>query len=69
MLEFRILGPLDLRDPANGDLQAVLARPKQIALLAYLTLAGGLRHRDELLGVFWSETGQARGRRALSQAL
>ncbi|HUF89233.1 MAG TPA: BTAD domain-containing putative transcriptional regulator [Gemmatimonadota bacterium] len=69
MLEFRILGPLDLRDPANGDLQAILARPKQVALLAYLTLAGGLRHRDELLGVFWPETSQARGRRALSQAL
>lgn len=69
MIEFRILGPLDLRDPDNGDLQAILARPKQVALLAYLTLAGGLRHRDELLGVFWPETSQARGRRALSQAL
>ena len=69
MIEYRILGPLNLRDPGNGDLQAILARPKQVALLAYLTLSGGLRHRDELLGVFWPETSQARGRRALSQAL
>lgn len=69
MTKFRILGPLELRDTTDGDLQSVLARPKQIALLAYLALAGGLRHRDELLGVFWPETSQARGRRALSQAL
>jgi serine/threonine-protein kinase len=69
VIEFRILGPLELRDTTDGDLQSVLARPKQMALLAYLALAGGLRHRDELLGVFWPETSQARGRRALSQAL
>jgi DNA-binding SARP family transcriptional activator len=69
VIEFRILGPLELRDTTDGDLQSVLARPKQIAFLAYLALAGGLRHRDELLGVFWPETSQARGRRALSQAL
>lgn len=71
MIKFRTLGGVDLRDPSKGDLQAVLAGPKRVALLAYLTLArpDGFHHRDTLLGLFWPEVSQKRGRRALSQAL
>jgi DNA-binding SARP family transcriptional activator len=72
MIEFRALGALDLRNPGNGQsFDALLARPKRVALLAYLALARprGFKHRDSLLGVFWAETSQKRARHALSQAL
>ncbi len=72
MIEFRTLGTLDLRDPGNGrEFRAMLARPKRVALLAYLTLARprGVHHRDTLLGIFWPETSQERARHALNQAL
>lgn len=71
MIEFRTLGTLDLRDPANGDLGGVLARRKLVALLAYLLLARprGFQPRDTLVAIFWPESNQARARRALNQAL
>ena len=72
MIEFRTLGTLDLRDPGNGrEFRGMLARPKRVALLAYLALARprGVHHRDTLLGIFWPETSQERARHALNQAL
>jgi DNA-binding SARP family transcriptional activator len=71
MIELRVLGTLDLRDPDNGDLGFVLTRPKLVALLTYLAIARpkGFHHRDRLVGLFWPESGQTRARRALNQAL
>lgn len=71
MIEFRTLGTLDLRDPANGDLASILARRKLVALLGYLLLArpNGFQQRDTLVAVFWPESGQTKARRALNQAL
>jgi len=70
-LEFQVLGGIDLRDGDRHDLASILARPKRLALLAYLCLetADGPIRRDTLLPVFWPESDEARARAALSQAL
>ena len=72
-LEFQVLGGIDLRDGDRDgdDLASILARPKRLALLAYLCLesADGPIRRDTLLPVFWPESDEARARAALNQAL
>lgn len=78
MIEFRMLGQIDLRSteagrgPADGtDPSTLLTQSKPTALLAYLLLhgPGGMHRRDELVGVFWPELNHRRARAALSQAL
>jgi DNA-binding SARP family transcriptional activator/TolB-like protein len=72
MLQLRTLGQLDLRDHHDGRaIGSVLAQPKRLALLVYLVLARprGCRHRNELLGMFWPDVPEERGRHALRQAL
>lgn len=71
MIEFRVLGSLDLRGPGGETLLAVLAQPKRVALLAYLAVATprGFHRRDKLLGLFWPERDQEHGRSALRKAL
>jgi DNA-binding SARP family transcriptional activator/tetratricopeptide (TPR) repeat protein len=72
MIEFRTLGTLGLRAPADGrELRSVLSQPKRVALLAYLAVATprGDHRRDTLLGIFWPELPEERARAALSQAL
>ena len=69
--EFRTLGGIDLRGPDRKPLQAMLAQPKRVALLAYLALEGGTSpcRRDTLIGLFWPDSDAQRGRGALRQAL
>jgi DNA-binding SARP family transcriptional activator len=71
MIEFRVLGTIDLRDPARGALHGVVARRKLMAILAQLLLVRprGYCSRDALIAVFWPESSQSRARRALNQAL
>ena len=71
MLTLRAFGALDLRDAEGAPLGTVLAQTKRVALLAYLLLSrpGELHRRDSLLALFWPETDQEHGRKALSQAL
>ena len=71
MIRFRALGSADLRDDDGNELRAVLSRPGQLALLAYLALARprGFHRRDTLVGLFWAETGQDQARNALRQAV
>jgi DNA-binding SARP family transcriptional activator len=71
MIEFRTLGPLELRWQYGPELVAVLKQPKRIALLAYLALGngGGLVRRDRLLALFWSDVEDSRARASLRQAL
>ncbi|UCC49209.1 MAG: hypothetical protein JSV41_03235, partial [Gemmatimonadota bacterium] len=71
MIEFRVLGSLDLREPGGDTLLSVLAQPKRVALLAYLAVATphGYHRRDKLLGLFWPERDQEHGRSALRKAL
>ena len=70
-MRFLTLGTLDLRTDQGDRVQAVLAQPKRVALLAYLAAAepDATTSRDTLHGVFWPELNEARARHALSQAL
>lgn len=78
MIELRILGPVDLGPDPQGELAAVLAQPKRLALLAYLATAApsattaGTPHfvrRDTLSALFWPDRDQEHARSSLRQAL
>ncbi len=71
MITLQLLGAPDLQleDPAAGA--AILAQPKLLALLGYLTLAEprGFHRRDTLAALLWPEVDQERARNSLRQAL
>jgi serine/threonine-protein kinase len=71
VVEFRILGALNLLGADGHELTSVLAQPKRIALLAYLAAAAPqrLHRRDSLVALFWPELDQEHARAALRQAL
>ena len=71
MIRFSTLGALDLRASDGRQLSSVLAQPKRVALLAYLAACatGDTHRRDTLLGLFWPDLDESRGRHALNQAL
>src|SRR5690242_11415682 len=71
MIEFRTLSGLSLRGADGRELHALLARPKGVALLAYVALAPthGFVRRDTLLAFFWPESDDAHARAALRKAL
>jgi DNA-binding SARP family transcriptional activator len=71
VIRLRTLGTLDLRDAEGRALDAVLAQPKRIALLAYLALATprGSHRRDTILAILWPEQDAEHGRNALAQAI
>jgi len=67
----RVLGAVDLRDPDDREVAAVVRQPKRLALLAYLVLAGRGRwmRRDTILALFWPELDTDHARAALRRAL
>ena len=67
----RALGTLALQDPNHEALESVLAQPKRVALLVYLTIARprGFHRRDTLLALLWPEQDEQHARWALNQAL
>jgi serine/threonine-protein kinase len=71
MIRLRILGGVDLRNPDGATIDAVLAQPRRMALLAYLALTepGRPRRRDTLLGVLWPERDAESARAALNKAV
>ena len=71
MIEFRTLGGLSLGGNDGCELHALLARPKRVALLAYLALAPAHRllRRDTLLALFWPESDASHARAALRKAV
>ena len=71
VIQLRTLGGVSLSGPAGEELQAAVAQPKRLALLAYLARANssGFRRRDTVLALFWPELDQAHARGALRQAL
>ena len=71
MIEFRTLGAIDLRAAEGLQLHSLLAQPKRIALLAYLSVAKphGFHRRDTLLSLFWPESDVAHARTSLRNAL
>jgi DNA-binding SARP family transcriptional activator/TolB-like protein len=68
---FSALGVADLRGPESNELLSILARPKLLALLAYLAAGTprGFQRRDKLIGLFWPDVDQDRARNALRQSL
>ncbi len=71
MVEFRILGGLNLLGADGREFTSVLAQPKRVALLAYLAASTPrrLHRRDSLVALFWPELDQEHARAALRQAL
>jgi DNA-binding SARP family transcriptional activator len=71
MIEFRLMGGLELLDSRGRGLNSLLAQPKRVALLTYLALAVpyGFCRRDRLLATFWPELDAERSRAALRQAV
>src|SRR5947199_4957456 len=71
MIQFRMLGTVDLRDSGGRELRSVLRRPKLLALLGYLAAARpfGFHRRDSLVALLWPELDNAHARNALRQAL
>ena len=71
MIALRLLGPVDLRGPDARVIRAVLAQPKRLALLAYLSAArpSGFHSRDTLLALLWPELDQEHARAALRQTV
>ena len=71
MFRLWTFGSVDLRGPDGSTVDAVLAQPKRLALLVYLTIARphGYHRRDALLALFWPELDQEHARGALSGAL
>jgi serine/threonine-protein kinase len=70
-IQFRTLGTLDLRAADGRELHSLLAQPKRIALLAYLSIAQprGYHRRDTLLGLFWPDSDQEHARTSLRKSL
>lgn len=66
-----VLGAVDVRTTTSEAVSSLLNQPKPLAMLVYLALApkGRARRRDELLAMFWPESGAGSARNALSQTL
>ena len=67
-MRLRTFGGLSIENP-GADSEAG-GRPRQLALLAILAIAGAKgATRDRVLGVLWPETDEERARQSLSQAI
>jgi serine/threonine-protein kinase len=71
VLELRVLGGLDLGRADGSPVGGILSQPKRSALLVYLAAEAWEVpvRRDSLVGLFWPDLEQDRGRHALRQAL
>jgi DNA-binding SARP family transcriptional activator len=68
VIRFVTLGSVALTAPDGTHLERAATQPKRLALLAYLACRP-VHRRDTVLGIFWPEAEQARGRRSLSRAV
>jgi len=69
MIEFRVLGAIELRIEGGREIAAVLRQPKRLGLLIYLAVTPGFCRRDKLVGLLWPEFEQSRARQALNKAV
>jgi DNA-binding SARP family transcriptional activator len=73
MIALRLFGTVwPHRTDAVGRQSRIHLQPKRLALLCYLAASSGLRvprRRDQLLGLFWPESGETSARAALRQAI
>lgn len=69
MMDLRLLGTTCLDGALDAD--ALLGRPRDLAVLAYLAAArpSGFHTRDALLALLWPESDERHARNALNQAL
>jgi DNA-binding SARP family transcriptional activator len=69
MIELRLLGTVDLS--GGRDPRSVLARPRDVALLAYLAAEAptGFHSRDRLLALLWPDSSERHARNSLNQAM
>lgn len=67
MIQFGVLGSLDLRGPEGDEILPVLSRPKHTAVLAYLAIASprGFHRRDKIVALFWPEHDHEHARASL----
>lgn len=68
---FRLLGGVGLHRPDGSSVRSVLAQPRRVALLAYVTVEGdgGFVARDRIMSVLWPESDTSRARQSLRNAL
>jgi DNA-binding SARP family transcriptional activator/TolB-like protein len=71
MIDFRVLGALEVHTIGPNGPQSVLTQPKRLALLLYLALAEplGLHSRERLMALLWPEADDASSRHSLRNAL
>ena len=71
MIDFRVLGALDVHANGPDGSQSVLTQPKRLALLLYLALAEprGFHSRERLMALLWPEADGASSRHSLRNAL
>lgn len=67
----RVLGPVVVHPSVEDATRSCITQPRQLALLCYLALARprGLQSRETIIGLLWPGYDQARGRRAIRNAL
>ncbi len=65
------LGTLQIAGLPAAEAGPIMAQPKRVAALLYLSLAqpAGWQRRDTLLGLLWGDLDESHARNALSQAL
>ena len=70
-LNLRLLGAPQMGGAGAARAGALLGKPKTLALLVYLAMAGpgAFRRRDDILARFWPEANTTRARNALRQSL
>lgn len=70
-ISLRLLGSVDLVDAHGVPLSELLARPKLIGILAYLSMvaARGFVRRDKLVALFWPDDDEEHARASLRTAL
>lgn len=71
MIRLRTLGTIDLRLDDGTVAAEVLAQPKRLGVLLYLATAAphGFHRRDKLVGLFWPDADEERGRNGLSKTV
>lgn len=71
MVKLRTLGTIDLASDEGVRIDALLRRPKRLALLAYLVTAhpDTTYRREKLLAMFWPEIDEQRARGSLRQSI
>ena len=70
-IRLRLLGGVDLCDHEGRPVEAILAQPRRLGLLAYLAMASrnGFVRRDQAIALFWPEHDTEHARAALTRAI